>query len=154
MKTTEEENDEAAGHNPEEFEPQVDFKPIVKLQEVETKTGEEDEAVLLKARCKLFRFDLTTKEWKEKGLGDIKFLEHRVTGVTRLLMRREQVLKICANHRLGAGMTIKELSPKQFSWTATDFSDNEAKTELLLAKFKTEEDAAAFKKQFEKVKIS
>lgn len=68
FKPPEEEGDEAGGSgNPEEFEPQVDFKPIVKLQEVETKTGEEDEDVLLKKRCKLFRFDLGTKEWKEKG---------------------------------------------------------------------------------------
>lgn len=68
FKPPEEEGDEAGGSgNPEEFEPQVDFKPIVKLQEVETKTGEEDEDVLFKKRCKLFRFDLGTKEWKEKG---------------------------------------------------------------------------------------
>ena len=59
--------EEGTTGNPEEFEPQVDFEPIVKLQEVETKTGEEDEEVLLKHRCKLFRFNLETKEWKEKG---------------------------------------------------------------------------------------
>ena len=64
-----EEGEEAGGDsgNPEEFEPQVDFKPLVKLQQVETKTGEEGEEVLFSRRCKLFRFDLGTKEWKEKG---------------------------------------------------------------------------------------
>ena len=64
---TENEPEEAAGANPEDFEPQVDFKPLVKLQQVETKTGEEDEETLLKLRCKLFRFDLKAKDWKEKG---------------------------------------------------------------------------------------
>ena len=57
-----------AGENPEEYVPQVDFKPLVKLQEVETRTGEEDEDVLFKQRCKLYRFNNDLKEWKEKGL--------------------------------------------------------------------------------------
>lgn len=146
----EDEREETAGANPEEFVPQVDFKPIVKLQEVETKTGEEEEDILLKQRCKLFRFDMNAKEWKEKGLGDIKFLKHKKTGVVRILMRREQVLKICANHRVSSSMTIKEVSPKQYSWMATDFSENEPKSELLLAKFKLVEEATEFKKEFEK----
>ncbi len=148
------EGDETAGGNPEEFEPQVDFKPIVKLQTVETKTGEEDEEVLLKQRCKLFRFDLNAKDWKEKGLGEIKFLKHKKTGVVRILMRREQVLKICANHRLNPSMSVEELGPKQFKWSAVDFSEgNEGKTEVLLARFKLPEEGAAFKKEFEKVKF-
>lgn len=142
--------EEGTTGNPEEFEPQVDFKPIVKLQEVETKTGEEDEEVLLKHRCKLFRFNLETKEWKEKGLGDIKFLKNKSTGAIRILMRREQVLKICANHRINPSMTIKEISNKQYSWLATDFSENEPKSELLLAKFKLAEEATEFKNEFEK----
>lgn len=60
--------DGPGGENPEEYEPQVEFKPLVKLQEVETKTGEEDEDVLFKQRCKLYRFNNDLKEWKEKGL--------------------------------------------------------------------------------------
>ncbi len=144
--------DEAAGGNPEEFEPQVDFKPIVKLQTVEIKTGEEDEDVLLKLRCKLFRFDLNAKDWKEKGLGDIKFLKHKKTGVVRILMRREQVLKICANHRLNQNMILEELGPKQFKWSAVDFAEgNEGKAEVLLARFKLPEEGTSFKKEFEKV---
>ena len=138
------------GANPEDFEPQLDFKPLVKLHEVEVKTGEEDEDVLFKQRCKLFRFDINSKEWKEKGLGDLKFLKHKTTNAIRLLMRREQVHKICANHRISATMTLKEISPKQYSWMANDYSDNEPKTELLLAKFKLVEEAAEFKNQFEK----
>lgn len=67
--------DEGAGaENPEDYEPQVDFKPIVKLQEVETKTGEENEIVVFKARSKLYRFDNSTKEWKEKGTGEMKVI--------------------------------------------------------------------------------
>ncbi len=67
-----EDGEDVGNQNPEEYEPQVDFKPLVKLSEVEVKTGEEDEDAVFKQRCKLYRFDNNTKEWKEKGTGEIK----------------------------------------------------------------------------------
>ena len=118
------------------------------------KTGEEDESVLLKLRCKLFRFETSTKEWKEKGLGDVKLLKHNETGVIRLLMRREHVLKICANHRITTELKVTEVSSKQMSWVANDFSDNQPKSELFLAKFKTDEEAKKFKSEFEKAVVA
>ena len=42
--------------NPEE-EVIGDFKALVKLEEVKTVTGEEDEDVMLKVRAKMYRFD-------------------------------------------------------------------------------------------------
>ena len=40
----------------EEYEPDVDFKPVVPLPDlVEVKTGEEDEEILFSERSKLFR---------------------------------------------------------------------------------------------------
>lgn len=49
-------------------------------------------------RAKLFRFDRESKEWKERGTGDIKLLKHKENHKTRLLMRRDKTLKVCANH--------------------------------------------------------
>jgi E3 SUMO-protein ligase RanBP2 len=149
LEETVEDGEETAGANPEEYEPQVDFKPIVQLKEVEVKTGEEDENVLLAQRCKLFRFVSETKEWKEKGTGELKLLKHKQTNVVRLLMRRDQVLKLCANHRLTPELKLSELSDKQFSWMAVDFSDNVSKNEIFLAKFKTPEEGKKFKTVFE-----
>lgn len=148
------EEDETGGGNPEEYEPQVEFTPIVHLKEVEVKTGEEDEEVLVKLRCKLFRFDSTNKEWKEKGLGDIKLLKHKESKSIRVLMRREQVLKLCANHKITTEMKLTEIAPKQLSWIAMDYSEGEAKSELLAARFKTPEDADLFKSEFEKAVIA
>lgn len=70
--------------------------PEVKLEKVETKTGEESEEVLYKHRCKLFRF--RDEQWKERGTGDVKLLKHREMGKVRVLMRQEKTLKITANH--------------------------------------------------------
>ena len=49
-------------------------------------------------RAKLFRFDFDTNEWKERGVGNVRFLKHKESKKVRLLMRREKVLKVCANH--------------------------------------------------------
>src|ERR1700724_471342 len=50
------------------------------------------------SRAKLFRFAKESNEWKERGTGDVKFLKHKHTSKTRIVMRRDQTLKVCANH--------------------------------------------------------
>lgn len=70
----------------------VYFTPVIPLPDkVEVKTGEEDEDILYSHRAKLFKFDKASKEWKERGLGDIKLLRHKKTNKLRLIMRRDQV---------------------------------------------------------------
>ena len=162
--------------NPEEYEPQVDFKPLVKLDEVEVRTGEEDEEAVFKQRCKLYRFEKATNEWKEKGTGEIKVkvspktstniclnsklnacapnnkkvLKHiHNENMYRILMRRDQVLKLCANHRVTSELKFEIFNEKQVRWHAQDYSEGEAKHEMLAARFRSEEDANKFKATLE-----
>lgn len=75
------------------------FEPVIKLTEkVETKTNEESEEQLFKMRAKLFKFVRESSEWKERGTGDVRLLKHKENGKTRLVMRRDKTLKVCANH--------------------------------------------------------
>lgn len=61
----------------EEYDPHYD--PIVPLPEaIVVSTGEEDEEVLFNERSKLFRYDAENKEWKERGVGQMKILHHPV----------------------------------------------------------------------------
>lgn len=63
----------------EEYDPH--YEPIVPLPEaIDVKTGEEDEEVVFNERAKLFRYNVDTKEWKERGVGQIKLLHHPVNG--------------------------------------------------------------------------
>ena len=77
------------------------FEPVIPLPDlVEVKTGEEEDEVLFSHRAKLFRWN--DNQWKERGLGDMKILKNK-EGKARVVMRREQVLKICANHFIQVG---------------------------------------------------
>jgi hypothetical protein len=45
-------------------------------------------------------------EAKERGTGDMKLLKHKETGKIRCVMRREQVLKVCANFAIPDGFEV------------------------------------------------
>lgn len=53
---------------------------------------------MFKMRAKLFKFDKSNNEWKERGTGDVRLLKHKENQKTRLVMRRDKTLKVCANH--------------------------------------------------------
>ena len=134
-------------------EANIDFKPIVSLPLVKNQvTGEEGELTKFSERAKLFRFDSANKEWKERGVGKIKLLYDPSSGKSRVVMRREQVHKLCANHFILPSMKLKANRASNRSWlwhTHADVSDGDPKAEQLAVKFKQEETASQFKKLFE-----
>lgn len=90
----------------------VHFEPVIHLTEkVETKTNEELEEQSFKMRAKLFKFDRESKEWKERGTGDVRLLKHKENQKTRLVMRRDKTLKVCANHY--SKITARSYFPKK-----------------------------------------
>jgi Ran-binding protein 1 len=141
-----------------EEESKATFQPIFNLEqlpEIEVKSFEEEENVLFEVRAKMFRFDSDAKEWKERGVGQLKFLQHKEhKEKIRVLMRRDKTLKICANHFILPGMTLKPNVGSDRSWvynTPADFSEEEAKPELLAVRFVTPEKANEFKDKFEEL---
>lgn len=139
----------------DEEEPDVHFEPLVQLEKVEVKTNEEDEDVLYKVRAKLFRYHPDIKEWKERGTGDVKFLKHKETGKTRVLMRRDKTLKICANHLISPDYELKPNIGSDRSWVysvTADVSEGEPEAQTLAIRFGNKENADKFKEVFDKVK--
>ena len=129
------------------------FEPLIPLPDkVECRTGEEGQEVLFCERCKLFRYDGGASQWKERGIGEIKILRDSNSNKNRILMRREHVLKLCANHMISTDMVLKPFpnSDKAWLWTTlADFSEEEAKAETLAARFRTSQVAAKFKETFD-----
>ena len=154
----EEEDDNALA--PEE-EAQVEFQPVVKLDEVKTNTMEEEEEVIFKMRAKLFRWESDSwekevKMWKERGTGDVKFLKHKETGKVRMLMRREKTMKICANFFIQPTTELKENagSDRSWVWQAMDYSEEKEEMSVLAIRFANSENALKFKETFEESKVS
>lgn len=119
---------------------------------METKTNEEDEEVLFKIRAKLFRFAKDSSEWKERGTGDVRILQHKESKKVRLVMRRDKTLKVCANHFLTPDMKLSPNIGSDRSWVwavAADISEGEPTAETLAIRFANAENATAFKDKFE-----
>lgn len=138
----------------EEYEPDVNFAPVIPLPDlVDVVTGEEQEEVVFTARAKLYRFIKDTKENKERGIGDLKILRNPKTNIHRVVMRREHVHKVCANFTILPGIELNEKSgmPNVHTWMCRDYSESpEGTDEIFTLKFKTAEIAKEFHDKFKK----
>lgn len=140
-----------------EEESTATFEPVVKLEEVDTKNGEEDEEVLYNMRSKLFVFGETlldkgtgNKTWRERGIGEVKLLRHREHQRTRLLMRQEKTMKVIANHALDPRITLEPNagSDRSWVWSAFDFSDGELVETVFALRFADSDIAGGFREKF------
>lgn len=148
-----EDEDDESDEYPVEHDPIPDFKPIIPLpDEVEVKTGEEGEEILFENRAKLYRF--VDKEWKERGVGPFKILKNQLNSRVRILMRREVVHKICANHFLSEGMNLIAKGDRAWVYCAMDFADEQTREEKLCVKFQTPEIANEFYRIFNENKMT
>ncbi|EDO37940.1 predicted protein, partial [Nematostella vectensis] len=131
----------------------IDFAPLVSLPKVEVVTGEENEEALFSHRAKLYRYDKDSNQWKERGVGDIKILKNATDQKCRILMRRDQIRKLCANHNITSEIKLLPMSTSDRAWVWTslaDLSEEEPKVEQLAVKFKSPSVAHQFKDVFEK----
>ncbi|XP_073983648.1 ran-specific GTPase-activating protein-like [Rhodnius prolixus] len=137
----------------EEHDPH--FEPIISLPEIDIKTMEEEETVLIQQRAKLFRRDTVEKEWKERGTGDVKLLHNTKLNTVRVVMRRDKTFKLCANHYVTYDMKLNPSYGSDRAWvwtTMADVSDNEPKVEILAIKFMNADAAKKWKDKFEEAK--
>lgn len=97
-------------------------------------TGEEDEEEKFNVvRAKLYILDRT--EYKERGTGGLKILQNPQTKKYRLVMRRDQVHKVCLNTALTSDIKFDRKDDKRLLFQCIDFSDNTPSPQTLLLKF-------------------
>jgi len=84
-----------------------------------------DEVELFKYRAQIFKYDNDLKQWKERGVGDMKIIKHPEQLIYRVLMRRDQTLKNACNHLISDKMELKPLSTSETAlWcSAVDYAD-------------------------------
>jgi len=152
-KEEKEEKEEGAAAEGDEApeSPDVHFEPVAHVEKTEVKTNEESEEQTFKMRAKLFKFDRESKEWKERGTGDVRLLKHKENGRTRLVMRRDKTLKVCANHYVIPDMKLSPNVGSDRSWvwnTSADVSEGPAEAQTLAIRFANAENANLFKEAF------
>ncbi|KAK8894761.1 Ran-specific GTPase-activating protein [Tritrichomonas musculus] len=115
---------------------------------------DEGEEKLFAEKAMLYRFDKEGNEWKERGVGLMKILQNKENKRCRILMRRNQTFRVCANHFILPFMELKPHTGNEraFIWSATDFADGTESHDVLSVRFKTSEIAQDFKKAFDKAR--
>lgn len=82
--------------------------------------------------------------------GIVAFILDKITSehfiLFRVVMRREQVLKICLNHTLTKDIIYNSKDDKTWLFTAPDFSEGEIQHKQFCIRFKNAEIAQNFKK--------
>ncbi|KAI2489640.1 Ran-binding domain [Fragilaria crotonensis] len=140
-----------------EEESTATFEPVVKLEEVEVKSGEEDEEVVIGLRAKLFIFGETLldkgsgkKSWKERGIGEIRILRHREHQGLRVLMRQEKTMKVIVNHALDPRIALEPNagSDRSWVWSAFDFAEGVLTETVFAIRFADSDIANQFKEKF------
>jgi len=141
-----------------EEESTATFEPVVKLpDQVEVKSGEEEEEVLFSMRAKLFIFGETLldvgtgkKSWKERGVGEARLLRHREHQRIRLLMRQEKTMKVIANHALDPRIRLEPNagSDRSWVWSAFDYANGDLVETVFALRFADSEIAGSFKESF------
>lgn len=152
-KKAEKEKKEKEKKNEDEEDDGIHFEPLVHLNKVDVKNNEEDEDVIYKQRAKMFRFSPESKEWKERGTGEVRFLQHKKTHKIRLIMRRDKTLKVCANHYIAPEYQLKPNVGSERSWVYTvtgDVSDGKPRVQTYAIRFGSKEKAQKFKDEFTK----
>lgn len=124
------------------------YDPIIALpDEIVVSTGEENETKLFGERGKLYRYDSTNKEWKERGVGEVKVLHHPEKNSYRVLLRREQIHKLVLNMGIGSDFQLSPMkqSDKAFCWVGSNFADeSDGAVESLSVRFKNGQLAQKF----------
>ncbi|TMW45984.1 hypothetical protein DOY81_008936, partial [Sarcophaga bullata] len=108
-----------------------------------------DEQVMFSHSARLFH--VKDMIWKDPSIGDITILKSS-DGTSRILIRRDQTLNICANHKITHELTliVPKNETKGFIWTANDFAEGSLRLKKFHVCFKslttTRSFLAAFKK--------
>lgn len=147
------ENESATCGSPEK---EIYIKPLVSLKQQTFQSDDDNEEEIYKNRSKLYRYTYDEEDgglWKERGVGDVRILKHKLRNTYRLVMRREKTLKLCANHQLIANMELKPHTgnDKAFVWsTPSDCAEElNGQAETLCIRFGKVEGAEAFRAKFE-----
>ena len=80
-----------------------------------------------------------------RGIGELRFLKNKATGMIRIVVRAEKTHKCVVNHfvqqkDIFCKLDQMKTSNNAWTWAAYDISDEKAETEKFCAKFTNKDD--------------
>eukprot|EP01124_Arcella_intermedia_P024199 TRINITY_DN4021_c0_g1_i1.p1 TRINITY_DN4021_c0_g1~~TRINITY_DN4021_c0_g1_i1.p1 ORF type:complete len:621 (-),score=202.91 TRINITY_DN4021_c0_g1_i1:9-1871(-) len=152
---------ESSDYEDEVKEEELENKPLGTIQitvggvhhtlEFISQTPTIEKELKFSSRAVLYRWDGSSKEWKERGHGPLRIFINNA-GKPQLLMRRDIVLNLCANHILMPTMELSILAqnPKVFVWRVLGdyIKEGEPSNEIFSIKFASIEAAENFREAF------
>ena len=96
-------------------------------------TGEEDEEVIFRADCKLWKLVKVCPEgepksegwrWQERGCGIVHINRHKTTGAGRLVMRMRGVLKLLLNTPIFPSTRYEKVGEKSVRFVGVDTEES------------------------------
>lgn len=132
----------------DDFVPTAEFQPVIPLPPlVEVKKGDENENTIAEYRAKLYRFINETKEWKERGVGNVKLLQSKSDdSKCRVVMWREKIGKLACNFSLFPNFTVTNYqnNPKVLCWKCQDYAEEPYSWETFTLRFGNEDNVSNF----------
>ncbi|TNV75997.1 hypothetical protein FGO68_gene2726 [Halteria grandinella] len=131
--------------------------PMAPLAPYVPVTGEENEDLIMKLKCKLYRYK--DEEWKERATGYLKILRHKQhPHKIRMIVRQDKIFKIRAHFIISESpmcdIVLHSSNDKTYLWRCHDFSDTPAGVvEYFSCKFLTQADAITFRDAFTSAKL-
>ncbi|KAL7721240.1 Ran-specific GTPase-activating protein [Entamoeba marina] len=138
----------------ESEDPNLVFKPVIELtQEIEIPKSEEDD--VLTARAIIARLSTADgkSEWKERGRGDLFIKKHQKTGYYRVILIRDQVMKLACNHHILPNIQLKEVPQNDkciMYGVSVDHAQEPPSSEFFTIRFTTTEKCVEFVEMFKK----
>jgi Ran-binding protein 1 len=153
-----EEDEEEGEEGGEEHNVEIkEGEGIVKLEQKEMQSGEEEEDIILQARAKLYAFIKIEDDakFRELGIGDLHLNRHKETKKVRLVMRAEKTLRLLLNCAVFPEMNVSVGEDKLLRFVAVPspgsvFDGMDISKPVAYAiKFRQVEDATTFKAKLE-----
>jgi len=122
-----------------------------KLRKEVPQSGEEDETNVLQQSAKLYIFELTKKNWVERGKGLFKVNSSKENSICRMLMRQEKTMRLMLNSRLWKDLGIEKMNDKTIRFIVPSV-ENPAQLETCSVRFASAEVASHVLKLLEEKK--
>lgn len=133
---------------------EIDMNEVKRIQDQYESSNTKD-AILFRARCKLFRKNMETKKFEDRGEGDMFIARCSESSLYKVTMVRDQIKTLGCNHFIDPRFDCVSVRSYTRAWSWFASSDdchtgkNDSKSQFFVVRFADDEESANFKKVYD-----